>query len=30
MPTISMFFGIVINMYCFDNERHKLPDVHAR
>lgn len=30
MPTISMFYGIVIYMYFFDNERHKLPHVHAR
>lgn len=30
MPTISMFYGIVIYMYFFDNERHKLPHIHAR
>jgi len=30
MPTISMFFGIVIYMYFFDDERHKLPHIHAR
>lgn len=30
MPTISAFFGIVIYMYCFDNERHKTPHIHAR
>ncbi len=30
MPTISMFFGIVIYMYCYDNERHKAPHVHAK
>ena len=30
MPTISMFYGIVIYMYFFDDERHKLPHVHAR
>lgn len=30
MPTISMFYGIVISMYFFDDERHKLPHIHAR
>ena len=30
MPTISMFYGIVIYLYSFDNERHKLPHIHAR
>ena len=29
MPTISMFYGIVIYMYFFDDERHKLPHIHA-
>ena len=29
MPTISMFFGIVIYLYYFDNEKHKLPHIHA-
>lgn len=30
MPTISMFYGIVIYMYFFDDERHRLPHIHAR
>ena len=30
MPTISMFYGIVIYLYFFDNERHNLPHIHAR
>ncbi len=30
MPTISMFYGIVIYLYFFDNERHKLPHLHAK
>lgn len=30
MPTISMFFGIVIYMYFYDNERHQLPHIHAK
>lgn len=30
MPTISMFYGIVICLYFFDDERHKLPHIHAK
>jgi Domain of unknown function (DUF4160) len=30
MPTISMFYGIVIYMYFFDNDRHHLPHIHAK
>lgn len=30
MPTISMFYGIVISLYFYDNERHKLPHIHAK
>ena len=30
MPTISVFYGIVIYLYFFDDERHKLPHIHAR
>ena len=30
MPAISMFYGIVVYMYFFDDERHKLPHIHAR
>lgn len=30
MPAISMFYGIVIYLYFFDDERHKLPHIHAR
>lgn len=30
MPTISMFYGILVLMYLRDNERHNLPHVHAR
>ena len=29
MPTISMFYGIVIYMYYFDNKEHKSPHIHA-
>lgn len=30
MPTISMFYGILIHLYYFDNEQHHLPHIHAR
>jgi hypothetical protein len=30
MPAISMFFGIVIYMYFFDDEAHHTPHVHAK
>ena len=29
MPTISMFFGILIRMFFFDTDKHKAPRVHA-
>ena len=29
MPTISMFYGILIRMFFKDIEKHKLPHVHA-
>ena len=29
MPTLSMFFGIIIRMYWTDNDRHKAPHFHA-
>lgn len=29
MPTISMFYGIVIYMYAFDNKKHHKPHIHA-
>ncbi|ABL65414.1 hypothetical protein Cpha266_1385 [Chlorobium phaeobacteroides DSM 266] len=29
MPTISMFFGIIIYMYYFDNREHAKPHIHA-
>ena len=29
MPTISMFYGIIIYMFCFDDKRHHLPHIHA-
>lgn len=29
MPILSAFYGIVIRMYFFDNQQHKLPHIHA-
>ena len=29
MPTISMFYGILILMYFYDNKKHNLPHIHA-
>ena len=30
MPTISMFYGIIVSMYFMDNKQHSLPHLHAR
>ncbi len=29
MPTISMFYGIIIRMYYFDNQQHSTPHIHV-
>ena len=29
MPTISMFYGILIRMFFYDTDRHNVPHVHA-
>lgn len=29
MPTISMFYGILILMYYYDNKKHSNPHIHA-
>ena len=29
MPTISMFYGVLILMYFHDNKKHNLPHIHA-
>jgi hypothetical protein len=29
MPVISMFYGIVIRMYFYDDRQHHAPHVHA-
>lgn len=28
MPIISMFFGIIVRMFYFDNKQHHLPHIH--
>jgi hypothetical protein len=30
MPTISMFYGILVSIFYEDNERHHLPHIHVR
>jgi hypothetical protein len=30
MPTISMFYGILVLMYFRDNRRHHLPHIHVK
>lgn len=30
MPTISMFYGILVLMFFRDNRRHNLPHIHVR
>ena len=29
MPTISMFYGILILMYFYDDKKHSCPHIHA-
>ena len=29
MPTISFFYGIIVKMFFNDNDRHKMPHIHA-
>lgn len=29
MPTISMFYGLIVRMYFFDNRRHNAPHIHV-
>ena len=29
MPTISMFYGILIRMFFYDTDRHSVPHIHA-
>jgi hypothetical protein len=30
MAVISMFYGIIISMYYFDNKQHKVPHIHVK
>lgn len=30
MPTISMFYGILVTIFFEDNVRHSLPHIHVR
>ena len=30
MAVISMFYGIIISIYFFDNKRHKMPHIHVK
>lgn len=30
MPVISMFYGILILMFSFDNKKHHFPHIHAQ
>ena len=29
MPTISMFYGLIVRMYYFDNHKHSTPHIHV-
>ena len=30
MPVISMFYGIIVLMYYFDNKKHRQPHLHVQ
>jgi hypothetical protein len=30
MPVISMFYGIIIQLFFFDNDKHNKPHIHTR
>ena len=30
MPVISMFYGIIVYMYYFDNKKHHAPHIHVQ
>lgn len=30
MPTISMFYGIIVYMYYIDNKQHNTPHIHVK
>ncbi len=30
MPVISVFYGLIVTMYFFDNKKHHLPHIHVK
>jgi hypothetical protein len=30
MPVISMFYGVIVLMYYFDNKKHRQPHIHIQ
>jgi hypothetical protein len=30
MPVISMFYGVIVLMYYFDNKKHSQPHIHVQ
>ena len=30
MAVLSMFYGIIVSMFAYDNREHKLPHIHAK
>ncbi len=30
MPSISMFYGVIIYIYFYDNKEHNIPHIHAK
>jgi Domain of unknown function (DUF4160) len=30
MAVLSMFYGVIVSMYYFDNRQHHLPHIHVR
>ena len=30
MPVLSMFYGIIVLMYYFDNKKHRQPHIHVQ
>lgn len=30
MPVISMFYGVIVLMYYFDNKKHRQPHIHVQ
>ena len=30
MPIVSMFYGVIVRMFHFDNAKHKAPHIHVQ